>query len=107
MPLQDAYGGPNYFAMDPAAVYAIHFDSDGDAQEDLTFEFRFDHTLPNGGVKLPVGDKNVSVPLKFIGQVSAMDQSALNFNEQYSVNVVSGGQMSGMSSPVIVGSLSI
>ena len=100
VPLQDAYGGPNYFAMDPAAVYAIHFDSDGDAQEDLTFEFRFDHTLPNGGVKLPVGDKNVSVPLKFIGQVSAMDQSALNFNEQYSVNVVSDGQMSGMSSPV-------
>ena len=24
IPLQDAYGGPNYFAMDPAAVYAIH-----------------------------------------------------------------------------------
>ena len=24
IPLQDAYGGPNYFAMDPAAVYSIH-----------------------------------------------------------------------------------
>ncbi|MGS0759293.1 DUF4331 family protein, partial [Roseateles sp. GG27B] len=40
-PLQDAYGGPNYFALDPDALYEIHLDTNGDAKEDLTFQFRF------------------------------------------------------------------
>ncbi len=41
LPLQDSYGGPNYFTLDPNAVYDIHVDNDGDAKEDLTFRFRF------------------------------------------------------------------
>ena len=32
-PLQAPYGGPNYFTMDPDAVYEIHIDNDGDALE--------------------------------------------------------------------------
>src|SRR5882724_10357678 len=43
LPLQDAYGGPNYFTLDPEALYEIHIDNgnaDGgavaDAVEDLT-----------------------------------------------------------------------
>lgn len=94
VPLQDAYGGPNYFAMDPAAVYAIHIDSDGDASEDLSFEFRFQQELPNGGVKLTIGPdgntRDVSVPLKHVGGISSMDQSALNYNESYTLAVKSG-----------------
>ena len=41
IPLQQPYGGPNYFAMDPSALYEIHVDNDGDAKENLTFQFRF------------------------------------------------------------------
>ncbi len=41
LPLQDPYGGPNYFSLDPNALYEIHVDNDGDAREDLTFQFRF------------------------------------------------------------------
>ena len=40
-PLQDAYGGPNYFTMDPQALYEIHIDNNGDSREDLTFQFQF------------------------------------------------------------------
>src|SRR5262249_12471988 len=36
-PLQDAYGGPNYFNLDPKALYEIRIDNDGDARPDLTF----------------------------------------------------------------------
>ena len=36
IPLQDAYGGPNYFSMDTNALYEIHVDNNGDAIEDLT-----------------------------------------------------------------------
>src|SRR5262245_19116645 len=41
MPLEAPYGGPNYFYMDPEALYEIHVDNDGYALEDLTFQFRF------------------------------------------------------------------
>jgi len=30
LPLQDAYGGPNYFSMDPNALYEIHIDNSGE-----------------------------------------------------------------------------
>ena len=39
IPLQDAYGGPNYFALDPDARYEIHIDNVGDAQAHLTFRW--------------------------------------------------------------------
>ena len=48
-PLQDAYGGPNYFSMDPNALYEIHVDNNGDAVEDITFQFQFSNTLANNG----------------------------------------------------------
>src|SRR5262245_36473199 len=79
LPLQAPYGGPNYFALDPAALYEIHVDSDGDAREDLTFQFRFFNRLANDnqGVKLAIGGSPVAVPLKNVGPVSANDSSAL------------------------------
>ena len=33
-PLQDPYGGPNYFPLDSNAQYDIHITNDGDAVED-------------------------------------------------------------------------
>ena len=45
-PLQDAYGGPNYFPLDTDAFYDIHISNDGDAVEDLTFRFKFTQTSP-------------------------------------------------------------
>ena len=41
LPLQDPYGGPNYFSLDPNALYEIHIDNVGDAKEHITFQFRF------------------------------------------------------------------
>ena len=64
-PLQDAYGGPNYFSMDTDALYEIHIDNDGDAKENLTFQFRFTNT--NKDTKLTVGGKQVSIPLVING----------------------------------------
>ena len=39
-PLQDPFGGPNYFPLDSNAQYDIHITNDGDAVEDLTFRFQ-------------------------------------------------------------------
>lgn len=95
-PLQDAYGGPNYFAMDPNALYEIHVDNNGDAKEDITFQFRFQNQLAN--VTLPIGGKNVAIPLVQAGGVSNVKDAALNLGESYTVNVVRNGRRSGTGS---------
>lgn len=95
-PLQAPYGGPNYFTMDPDALYEIHIDSDGDAVEDLTFQFDFDNNLVNGtGVTLDIGDKTLSIPLRAAGPITAGDSSTLGETENYSLTVVQGDRRTG------------
>ncbi|HKE95460.1 MAG TPA: DUF4331 domain-containing protein [Povalibacter sp.] len=106
IPLQQPYGGPNYFALDPSALYEIHIDNDGDAIEDLTFQFRFRNRLANNnnGIRLPIGpmgaQQNVAVPLKNVGMVSAQSSAALNFNESYTLTVVRGDRRRGQASSI-------
>ncbi len=97
IPLQQPYGGPNYFAMDSSALYEIHIDNDGDAKENLTFQFRFDNRLANDnrGIKLNINGSNVAVPLKNVGGVSADDNSSLNFRESYQVSLTRGDRRRG------------
>jgi hypothetical protein len=97
-PLQDAYGGPNYFEMDPNALYEIHIDNNGDAKEDLTFQFRFSSTLNNAGngQTLSIGGQPVSTALtQGAGTVSAPKDSNLSVAEQYSVTLVRGDRRTG------------
>ncbi|MEO8061854.1 MAG: DUF4331 domain-containing protein [Pseudomonadota bacterium] len=102
VPLQAPYGGPNYFALDSSALYEIHVDNDGDAAENLTFQFRFTNRLGNDnrGLKLNISGPQVAVPLKNIGGVSAADNSALNFRESYELKVVRGDRRKGAVAPV-------
>jgi hypothetical protein len=97
-PLQAPYGGPNYFSLDPNALYEIHIDNDGDAKEDLTFQFRFKNNLK--GITLPIGDKMVSIPLIQAGQVSSPNAAALNLNEQFTVDLVRGDRRVGQRASV-------
>ncbi len=101
-PLQDSYGGPNYFAMDPNALYEIHVDNNGDAKEDLTFQFRFTNTLANGGngVTLPVGGKNVAIPLVQAGKVANVRDASLNLAEKFTLTLVRGDRRSGTATAV-------
>src|SRR5215510_4318758 len=95
LPLQDVYGGPNFFTMDPDAVYEIHVDNTGDAKEDLTFQFRFQNTYK--GLTVPAGGQNVEVPLVNIGPIgpSAADTGNLNVLESYSVSLIRGPRRTG------------
>jgi hypothetical protein len=102
-PLQDAYGGPNYFSMASDALYEIHIDNNGDAVEDLTFQFRFNNDLgQNGqGMSLSIDGMDIAVPLKNTGGVSAVDSSALNFIESYSLTMVQGDRRQGTKNPIV------
>ena len=97
-PLQAAYGGPNYFKMDPNALYEIHLDNNGDAKEDLTFQFRFQNKFNN--VTLPIGGKNVSIPLTQAGQVTGPASASLNVNETFTVDVMRGDRRGGQRASV-------
>jgi len=103
-PLQDAYGGPNYFSMDPEALYELHIDNTGDAVEDITFQFRFQNVLANNGagVALPIaqpdggGAATVAIPLINAGPIGQSDGGFARTGmfqgllETYSIGVVRG-----------------
>ncbi len=92
-PLQGPYGGPNYFSMDPNALYEIHIDNNGDAREDITFQFRFKNNLK--GTPLSIGNTSVPIPLIQSGGVTAVNDANLNLAETYSLTVVRGDRRKG------------
>ncbi len=114
-PLQDAYGGPNYFTMDPNAIYEIHIDNDGDAVEDITFQFKFDQKLGSqslcnlsesdvskNGVELQIGSgenaRCVDIPLKNFGNIPNDD--SVNFVENYTLTMIKGDRRDGNKIPL-------
>ena len=101
LPLQDPYGGPNYFSLDPNALYEIHVDNNGDAVEDITIQFRFKNTLAKSGngIQLDIGPagntKKVSIPLRQAGRVTGVATDPLSFTETYEMFIVRGDRRSG------------
>jgi hypothetical protein len=87
IPFQDPYGGPNFYQLEPAAIYAINIDHDGDAQADLSFQFQFKNTSKS--LTVDAGGKKVAVPLLNIGPVDK-DGENLNVTESYTLTLVRG-----------------
>lgn len=95
-PGENPSDGPNYYTMDPDAVYEIMVDSDGDAKEDLTFQFKFTNTLRNGtGTTLNIGGKTLPIALRHSGQVTQADDPDLGEVEDYTVAVITGDRRAG------------
>jgi hypothetical protein len=100
IPLQDVYGGPNFFTLDPNALYEIHVDNTGDGLEDITFQFRFTNTYKN--IAIPVGGKSIGVPLINVGGIglAAGMTGNLNVLETYSVDIIRGDRRTGRSEAI-------
>jgi hypothetical protein len=100
LPLQDPYGGPNYFKLDATALYEIHIVNDGGAVENITFQFQFQNTLDDN--QLSVGGKNVSIPLVQNGSadIATPASPALNTHERFTLNVIRGPRRHGRAFPV-------
>ena len=97
IPVQAAYGGPNYFVPDQDALYEIHIDNDGDAIEDLTFQFRFRTRLANGGdgIAFDIDGQSVPIPLRQSGPITEPLDENINERELYSLFVIEGDRRSG------------
>ena len=79
IPFEAAYGGPNFFKFDDNVLYEIMVDNDGDAVEDVTFQFRF-HT----------DVRNPNTFLYNTGTITSLDSPAFNVRQTYSVTRVDG-----------------
>ena len=99
IPLQDAYGGPNFFNFDTDAAYEIHIDNNGDAREDLTFQFKFKDN--NKGIALNIGGKNIAVPLVNLGPTTDVNGAALNASQNYTVNLLRGPRRNPLSTTLL------
>ncbi len=95
-------GGPNYYTLDEDAVYEIHIDSNGDAVEDITFQFDIENRLRNNGRgrTISAGGRVLPIPLRFDGQVTQINDLNLGEFETYTVTQVTGDRRSGTRSRV-------
>jgi len=94
IPLEDPFGGPNYFNLDPNAVYQIHINNNGDAKSELTFEFRFTTTQKN--LSVHANGVETAIPLVQTGPISA-DGTNANVQQSYTLTLISNG----VSRPVV------
>ncbi len=100
IPLQDAYGGPNYFNLDNDAVYEIHIDQNGDAREDLTFQFKFKDL--NKNIALNINGKQVPIPLINIGPATEVNAATLNATQTFTVTALRGPRRNPISTGLLV-----
>jgi hypothetical protein len=93
--LQSPGGGPNYYTLDPDALYEIEIDNVGDGHEHITFQFKATNTLVNGtGITLNVGGKTLAIPLRAIPQVSGANAN-VGETESYTLTMITGDRRTG------------
>jgi uncharacterized protein DUF4331 len=74
IPLEEPAGGPNFNKFGDDVLYAIHVDNDGDADEDISYEFRFKTVI-----------RNPNTFLYNTGQITSLDDPDWNIRQSYSV----------------------
>lgn len=89
IPLEEPSNGPNFYRFSPSGLYEIHIDNNGDAREDITYQFRF---------RNDVRDPNTF--LYNTGPVTTLDDADLNVRQFYTVTRVNGARRTGTSNRI-------
>jgi len=94
IPLEEPAGGPNFYKFGDDVNYQINVDNNGDAVDDITYEFRFTTQVQNGNTFL-----------YNTGPVSSVTDPHFNVRQVYSVAEVRGGERrmlaEGLSTPPV------
>jgi hypothetical protein len=77
LPAEEAAAGPNFYKFGDDVLYEINVDNDGDARDDLSFQFRFKSRINNGNTFL-----------YNTGPITSLDDPNLNQEQFYSVSVL-------------------
>lgn len=84
IPFQNPNGGPNFYQFDPNVVYEIHVDNNGDAVEDITYQWRFTTEV-----------RNPATFLYNTGPVTTLDDPDLNVRQFYRLTRIDGPRRTG------------
>src|SRR5262245_45034246 len=84
IPFEEGYGGPNFFKFDDNVLYEIMVDNDGDAVEDVTFQFKFRTDV-----------RNQNTFLYNTGPITSLDSPTFNVRQFYSVTRFDGPRRRG------------
>jgi uncharacterized protein DUF4331 len=81
IPLEGPAGGPNFYEFGDDVLYEIHIDNDGDADDDIVYQFRFYSTL-----------QNPDTFLYNTGPISSLSDPNWNKRQFYSLTRVKNGR---------------
>jgi hypothetical protein len=84
IPLEAPYGGPNFYKFDDTALYEILIDNNGDAVEDVTFQFEFRTDI-----------RNQNTFLYNTGPITSIDSPNWNVRQFYTVTRTDGPRRRG------------
>jgi hypothetical protein len=79
VPLEVPAGGPNFYKFGDEVLYEINIDNNGDAKDNIVFQFRFDSKVNNGNTFL-----------YNTGPITSLKDPDLNQEQFYSVSVLKG-----------------
>src|SRR5262245_56994692 len=92
IPFEAPYGGPNFFKFDDNVLYEIMIDNDGDAVEDVTFQFKFRTDV-----------RNPNTFLYNTGTITSLDSPAFNVRQFYTVTRIDGPRRRGNGHQAVLG----
>lgn len=81
LPFENPSGGPNFYSFDDNVVYTINIDNNGDANPDISYNYKFKTTVGN--------------PKTFLyntGPIKSLDDPNWNVKQTYTLTKVKGGQ---------------
>jgi hypothetical protein len=79
IPLEEPSNGPNFYNFSNSGVYEIHIDNNGDAKEDITYQFQFRRDV-----------RDVNTDKYNLGPVLTLDSENLNVRQFYTVRRITG-----------------
>jgi hypothetical protein len=83
IPLEEPAGGPNFNKFGDDVKYTLNLDNDGDAVDDIVYEFRFRTSVQNSNTFL-----------YNTGPITSLDDPDFNIRQSYSVAKVENGRRS-------------
>jgi hypothetical protein len=81
IPLEAPASGPNFYSFDDSVLYQINVDNNGDGEEELSYQFRFN-----------TATRNPNTFLYDDGPITALDDPNWNRPQTYSVTLVRHGK---------------
>ena len=92
IPFEEPAGGPNFYHFDDTARYLIKVDRDGDALEDVTYEWTFRQDI-----------RNPDTFLYNTGPITSLDDPDFNYRQFYRVReIVRGGSTTTLGSDLLM-----